>query len=199
MNKSVKPVVSKLLGSVLLAACGTGAMAQPQAGPSTTGVEFRNTITGEIMNLDEGKPGGRDTEAVKVFKQTGENKYLSDKSCLRNGENLYLTSCSGCHGHLAEGKVGPGLNDNYWTYPANTTDVGLFSTIWGGANGMMGPHNEDLNPDEALQVITWIRHLYTGPKQDAVWLNDEQKKAYKPYKEGEHFSKDEKGQCKPLE
>ncbi|WP_183503265.1 cytochrome c(L), periplasmic [Methylobacterium brachythecii] len=199
MIRSVKVTAYALLGSVLLSSLATSALAQPQAGPSTTGVEFRNTITGEIMKTDEGKPGGRDSEGIKTFLQTGVNKYIDDKSCLRNGESLYLTSCSGCHGHLAEGKVGPGLNDNYWTYPSNTTDVGLFSTIWGGANGMMGPHNEDLNPEEALQVITWIRHLYTGPTQDAVWLTAEQKKNYEPYKEGQHFSKDEKGQCKPLE
>ena len=64
---------------------------------------------------------------------------------------------------------------------------------------MMGPHNENLTPDEILQTIAWIRHLYTGPKQDAVWLNDEQKKAYTPYKQGEVIPKDAKGQCKPLE
>jgi cytochrome c-L len=63
----------------------------------------------------------------------------------------------------------------------------------------MGPHNEDLNPDEALQVIAWIRHLYTGPVNDAAWLTDEQKKHYTPFKEGETFAKDEPGQCKPLE
>ena len=198
MIRSGKAALSTVIGAVLLGFLGSSAIAQPQAGPQS-GIVFRNTITGEAMDLGEGKPGGRDTDAVKTFLETGKNKYIGDKSCLRNGESLYLTSCSGCHGHLAEGKVGPGLNDNYWTYPANTEDVGLFSTIWGGANGMMGPHNEDLNPDEALQVITWIRHLYTGPKQDTVWLTAEQKEKYKPYKEGEHFSKDETGQCKPLE
>ena len=45
-------------------------------------------------------------------------------------------SCSGCHGHVAEGNVGPGLNDNYWTYPKNKTDKGLFETIFGGAQGI---------------------------------------------------------------
>ena len=103
----------------LTAALGLGAavaagavLAQPQAGPQG-GLVFRNTITGEAMDTAEGKPGGRDTPAVKTFFQTGQNTYIGDKSCLRNGESLYLTSCSGCHGHLAEGKVGPGLNDNY--------------------------------------------------------------------------------------
>lgn len=163
--------------------------------------DFRNTVTGETLDIKSGKEGGRDEPGIKKFLETGENAYIDDKSCLRNGESLYSTSCSGCHGHIAEGKLGPGLNDNYWTYPDNTTDVGLFGTIFGGANGMMGPHNENLNPDEILQVVTWIRHLYTGPAQDAVWLSDEQKKSYKPYKEkeAEKFSKDAKGQCKPLE
>jgi cytochrome c-L len=186
-----------LLG-LLAVSVSVPAYSQPQAGPSS-GVALQNTVTGEKLDTSQGKEGGRDTPGIKAFLETGENKYLEDKSCLRNGQSLFATSCSGCHGHLAEGKLGPGLNDNYWTYPANTEDKGLFSTIFGGANGMMGPHNENLNPDEILQVVTWVRHLYTGPAKDAVWLNDEQKKAYKPYKEGETFSKDEKGQCKPLD
>ncbi|AWN40529.1 cytochrome c(L), periplasmic [Methylobacterium durans] len=189
--------VAALLG-LAFATAGLAALAQPSAGPQT-GIVFRNTVTGETLDIGQGKEGGRDTDAVKTFLQTGKNPYIDDKSCLRNGESLFATSCSGCHGHLAEGKLGPGLNDNYWTYPANTEDTGLFATIFGGANGMMGPHNENLNPDEILQVVTWIRHLYTGPVRDAVWLNDEQKKTYKPYKEGETFPKDVKGQCKPLD
>lgn len=186
-----------LLG-LFAASVNLPAIAQPQSAPSS-GVVLQNTVTGETLDTSQGKEGGRDTPGVKKFLETGENIYLDDKSCLRNGQSLFATSCSGCHGHLAEGKLGPGLNDNYWTYPSNTEDKGLFSTIFGGANGMMGPHNENLNPDEILQVVTWVRHLYTGPAKDAVWLSAEQKKAYKPYKEGETFSKDEKGQCKPLE
>jgi cytochrome c-L len=176
---------------------GVAALAQPASGPQT-GIVLRNTVTGEPLNISEGKEGGRDTPAVKQFLQTGKNIYIDDKSCLRNGESLFATSCSGCHGHLAEGKLGPGLNDNYWTYPSNTEDAGLFATIFGGANGMMGPHNENLTPDEMLQVIAWIRHLYTGPVKDAIWLNDEQKKNYTPYKQGETFPKDVKGQCPAL-
>ncbi|GJE45669.1 cytochrome c(L), periplasmic [Methylobacterium soli] len=196
MNRQTKRLAA-ILGLALASACVT-ALAQPAAGPQS-GTVFRNTVTGEVLDTAEGKAGGRDTPGVKAFFESGKNLYIDDKSCLRNGESLFATSCSGCHGHLAEGKLGPGLNDNYWTYPANTEDTGLFSTIFGGANGMMGPHNENLTPDEMLQVIAWIRHLYTGPAQDAVWLNAEQKKAYKPFKEGETFPQDVKGQCKPLE
>ena len=195
--RHIKGLLAGFVGLGLVTA-GVPALAQPAGGPQT-GIVFRNTVTGEQLDVSQGKEGGRDTPAVKEFFQTGKNIYIDDKSCLRNGESLFATSCSGCHGHLAEGKLGPGLNDNYWTYPSNTTDAGLFSTIFGGANGMMGPHNENLTPDEMLQTIAWIRHLYTGPVKDAVWLNAEQKKNYTPYKQGETFPTDVKGQCKPLE
>lgn len=147
---------------------------------------FRHTITGEELKiLDEAPKEGRDTEAVKKFLETGINPYNEVKSCLPSGEEGYLVACSGCHGHLGEGKVGPGLNDNYWTYPKNTTDKGLFETIFGGAQGMMGPHS-DLKLDETLRLMAWIRHLYTGDVADAEWLTPEQKKAFQPYKAEPH-------------
>ena len=126
------------------------------------------------------------------------NPYIEVDACLVKGEQLYLSSCSGCHGHVAEGKVGPGLNDNYWTYPKNKTDKGLFETIFGGAQGMMGPHN-DLQLEEMLLIMAWIRHLYTGPVEDAVWLSPEQKKTYKPYQEvkGETHAAADGAQCVP--
>lgn len=142
---------------------------------------FRHTITGDVLDLDTAPKEGRDTAAVKKFLETGINPYIEDAACLPRGEYLYLSSCSGCHGHVAEGKVGPGLNDNYWTYPKNKTDKGLFETIFGGGQGMMGPHN-DLQLNESLLIMAWIRHVYTGPMEDAPWLTPEQKQAFKAYK-----------------
>ncbi len=142
---------------------------------------FRNTITGDVLDISTAPKEGRDVEAVKKFLETGVNPFIEVKECLPRGEFIYLSSCSGCHGHVAEGKVGPGLNDNYWTYPKNKTDKGLFETIFGGAQGMMGPHN-DLQLNETLLVMAWIRHLYTGPVTGAKWLTKEQKESYTPYK-----------------
>lgn len=108
--------------------------------------------------------------------------------------------CSGCHGHLGEGKVGPGLNNSYWTYPKNTTDKGLFETIFGGANGMMGPHGQDLELDNMLKLIAWIRHIQKDDVADADWLSDEQKKNFKPFDikawEATGKAAAEKAQCK---
>jgi cytochrome c-L len=142
--------------------------------------DFRNTVTGEPLDLSLGSQEGRDTPAVKSFLETGIDPYLEVKDCLPKGQEIFLVACSGCHGHVGEGKIGPGLNDNYWTYPKNKTDKGLFETIWGGARGQMGPHY-DLPMDEIMLLIAWIRHLYTGPVEDADWLTPEQKKVFKDY------------------
>jgi cytochrome c-L len=142
---------------------------------------FRNTVTGDVLDINTAPKEGRDTEGVKRFLETGVDPYIGIEACLLKGEQSYLSSCSGCHGHVGEGKVGPGLNDNYWTYEKNKTDKGLFETIFGGARSMMGPHN-DLPIDETLQIMAWIRHIYTGPAEEAEWLMPDQKKDYTPYK-----------------
>jgi len=88
--------------------------------------------------------------------------------------------CSGCRGHHAEGKLGPALADDYWTYPKNKTDKGLFETTSGGARAMMGPMYKQLSVDEMLMVVSWIRAIYRGPVENADWLTEEQKKTFKP-------------------
>lgn len=143
---------------------------------------FQHTITGETLKLMDVSPEeGRDTPAVKEFLKTGINPYNGVTGCLPEGEEAYLVACSGCHGHVAEGKLGPGLNDSYWTYPKNLTDKGLFETIFGGAQGMMGPHGSHLQLDEILKLMAWIRNLNTGEAKDAEWMTEEQKASFKPF------------------
>lgn len=164
----------------MLAVAAVGAMALTVISAQAALI-FRNTITGEVLDLDEAAEEGRDTPAVKEFLETGINSYVEVEECLPIGHELFLSACSGCHGHLGEGKVGPGLNDAYWTYPKNATDVGMFETIFGGAQGQMGPMYGALTLDEMLLVEAWIRHLYVGPVEEAEWLTEEQKKNFTPY------------------
>ncbi|WP_348534797.1 cytochrome c(L), periplasmic [Hyphomicrobium sp. D-2] len=143
---------------------------------------FRNTITGDILDLNIAPKDDPEPPAVKQFLETGVNPYNEKAECLPLGNFLYLSSCSGCHGHVAEGKVGHGLNDAYWTYPKNRTDKGLFETIYGGAQGMMGPHS-DKSINEILNIMAWIRHLYAEDPKKARWLTPEQREVFKPYVE----------------
>lgn len=158
-------------------------------------LSFQNTVTGEALDLSVAPDEGRDTPAVKQFLQTGIDPYIEVKNCLPKGQELFLESCSGCHGEVGEGKIGPGLNDDYWTYPKNTTDKGIFETIFGGARAQMGPHS-DLQLDEILKIIAWIRHIYTGPVADADWLTDAQKKEFKDYDAQHPVTLKEEGECK---
>jgi cytochrome c-L len=182
----------KLLAVASMAAAACFAVV---AAAQTSGIVFHNTITGETLNFSDALSEGRDTDGVKKFMITGRNPYIDDKSCLKQGEQIFLSACSGCHGHIGEGKIGPGLNDDYWTYPDNQTDVGLFSTIYGGAQGSMGPQYQNLQLDEMLKVMAWVRHLYKDSVDHAPWFSDEQKKNYKPYKQGEAFGDDPPGLC----
>lgn len=178
------------VGACLALCVGVAIAAAPQ-----TALDLRNTVTGDPLDLNLAKPEGRDTPAVKTFLETGKNPYIEDYSCLAKAESLFLSACSGCHGEIGEGKIGPGLNDNYWTYPKNETDQGIFETVFGGARAQMGPHTADLTLDDMLLVTSWVRHLYKDSVGDAKWLSAEQKKKFKPYKLGEKFPPGAPGLC----
>lgn len=182
----------KKAARVIVAAVGAFVAASAFAQSAIT---FRNTITGEVLNFNDALPEGKDTPAVKEFMTTGKNPYNEDMSCLKLGEQTFLSACSGCHGHIGEGKIGPGLNDAYWTYPQNETDEGLFSTIYGGAQASMGPQYQNLQLDEMLTVMAWIRHLFKEAPEKATWLTDEQRKAFKPYAGHETLPENPPGKC----
>ncbi|CAG0997825.1 cytochrome c-L [Methylophilaceae bacterium] len=150
--------------SVKIAATETGGTEPASAGPI---LDFRGTISGDTLDFNDGK--GPDSSAAQEFLRTGKNPYNDNEDVIRNGYTIYSTACSGCHGHLAEGKLGPALADDYWTYPANATDKGLFETIYGGGQGMMGPQRGLLTKDEILQVMSWLRSIYQGDPKKAKW------------------------------
>lgn len=163
---------SCLLLILLLALAPVAAHAQKQ---------FTHVETGEILDLDGALPDGRDTPAVQHFLQTGENLYNENPSCLHKAQQLYLTACSACHGHYAEGKLGPGLADDHWTYPEGLTDEGLFAIIFGGARGQMGPQSLTMTLDDMLLSMAWVRHLYGGDPANARWLTQEQRARFTPF------------------
>lgn len=145
---------------------GLAVLAVPAAYADIT---LRHALTGEVLDLSFAKKGGN-TEKFKQFMQTGKNPYNGDEEAIKKGESLYMTGCSGCHGHEAEGKLGPGLADDYWTYPRNSKDQGLFELLFGGANGMMGPQYVNFSTDDMLHIMAFIRHIYKGDPKKADWL-----------------------------
>lgn len=169
MYKLIKPSHTSALCAAILATFLSACQAQDTDSTVKTAatpeivvddgpdLEFRGTISGDVLDFKDGLDA--DTPAVKQFKKTGKNPYNGNEAVVKNGYTIYSTACSGCHGHLAEGKLGPALADSYWTYPGNKKDKGLFETIYGGAQGMMGPQQGKLPQDEILQVMSWVRSL----------------------------------------
>ena len=171
MMKNSKIIIKK---TVCIAAIAIGLSSTAFAD-----LTFRNALTGAPIDFSFGKKGP-ETEAVKHFLATGENIYHEDAEALKAGESLFSTACSGCHGHHAEGKLGPALGDSYWTYPRARTDVGMFEVVYDGARAMMGPQRNNLTIDEILSVIAYVRSIYWGNEENALWLSDEERAHFVP-------------------
>lgn len=147
---------------------------------------FRNALTGQPIDFSFGKKG-EETEAVKHFMETGENLYNKNEDVITSGESLFATACAGCHGHHAEGKIGPALGDSYWTYPKARTDAGMFEVVYDGARAMMGPQRNNLTIDEMLTVMAYVRSINWGDAENALWLTEEERENFEPAPMPEEF------------
>lgn len=121
-----------------------------------------------------------DTPEAKQFLETCVNpytkKFVADKDAAKAGRKKFgYYSCTQCHGPNGGGQVGPSITDSTWQYAKHTTDKGLFETIAGGSNGgMFAWHQqlgnpENLNTDDILKIVGWLRSEYKGGG-DTPWL-----------------------------
>jgi cytochrome c-L len=121
-----------------------------------------------------------DTPEAKQFLETCVNpytkKFVADKDAAKAGKKKFgYYSCTQCHGPNAGGQVGPSATDANWQYAKHITDKGLFETIAGGSNGgMFAWHQqlgnpENLNTDDILKIVGWLRSEYKGGG-DTPWL-----------------------------
>ena len=86
-----------------------------------------------------------------------KNPFAGDAAAAIEGKRLFLkTGCYACHGHEAEGAVGPDLTDDEWIY--KPTDSMIFNTISRGRSGtIMAPFGDQLKPDEIWKIIEFLR------------------------------------------
>jgi cytochrome c(L) len=85
------------------------------------------------------------------------NPFAGDGEAAAQGKKLFLKmGCYACHGHEAEGAVGPDLTDDEWIY--QPTDAMIFNTINKGRSGtVMAPFGDQLKPDEIWKIVEWLR------------------------------------------
>jgi cytochrome c(L) len=100
-----------------------------------------------------------------------KNPYTGDAKAIEEGHQLFLdTGCYACHGHHAEGGMGPNLTGagNRWIY--KPTDATLFRTISNGREGTnMAPWKDTLSQDQIWKIIAFIRSIYQGDPSKVVW------------------------------
>ena len=86
-----------------------------------------------------------------------KNPFAGDAAAAVEGKRLFLkTGCYSCHGHEAEGAVGPDLTDDEWVY--KPTDAMIFNTIAKGRRGtVMSPFGDQLKPDEIWRIVEFLR------------------------------------------
>jgi cytochrome c(L) len=94
---------------------------------------------------------------VAVGEEELRNPFDGDVSAAVEGKKLFLkTGCYACHGHEAEGAVGPDLTDDEWIY--KPTDAMIFNTINRGRPGtVMAPFGDQLKPEEIWKIVEWLR------------------------------------------
>ncbi len=85
------------------------------------------------------------------------NPFAGDAAAAIEGKRLFLKmGCYSCHGHEAEGAVGPDLSDDEWIY--KPTDSMIFNTIAKGRRGtVMAPFADQLTPEEIWKIVEYLR------------------------------------------
>mgnify|MGYP003519518555 FL=1 len=89
-----------------------------------------------------------------------KNPYAGDAAAAVEGKKLFLKmGCYACHGHEAEGAVGPDLTDDEWIF--QPTDSMIFNTINKGRRGtVMAPFGDQLKPEEIWKIVEFLRDTH---------------------------------------
>jgi cytochrome c oxidase cbb3-type subunit 3 len=124
-----------------------------------------------------------EAEVAEFMKTSANNvdentvKLLTDASDLAAGKDIFMTTCSACHGKLGEGSVGPNLTDDYWIHPGSVKEI--FKTIkYGYPDKGMKSWKDDYSPIQIAQVTSYIKTLRgTNPpkpkdKQGDLYLEE---------------------------
>ena len=140
--------------------CGAGAALGIAGGAALAeDVVFRHALTDAPLEV-KARPNEVETEAVKSFKQSGENPYNGNEQALAEGKKLYATNCQACHLPDGSGRMGPSLIGNDWVHKRVATDVGMFEVIYGGASGAMQSFaKRGMTQDQMLKIMAYVRSL----------------------------------------
>jgi len=92
------------------------------------------------------------------------NVTMADASGITEGQEIFKTNCTPCHGNSGEGNaVGPNLTDDYWLHKGSIVDI-FKSVKYGWPAKGMKSWQTDLSPVQIKNVASYIRSLHgTNP------------------------------------
>ena len=128
-----------------------------RARPNPSSSSIRSTTAPLEVKL---LPNEKETEAVKEFHATGQNRYRDAPAALAEGKELYEQHCQSCHLPDGSGRLGPSLITRRLEVQARRDDVGMFEVIYAGAAGAMQSFfRRGVTQDETLKMIAYVRTL----------------------------------------
>lgn len=97
------------------------------------------------------------------------NPHTGNPEAIKEGRELYLQNgCSGCHGVMGGGGMGPPLLDDVWVFGSD--DETLFKLIKGGIPQQTMPKVFAALPDDQVwKILAYIRSLYKGDPSKIDW------------------------------
>jgi len=97
------------------------------------------------------------------------NPYTGNQEAIQEGRRLFLQDgCSGCHGVMGGGGMGPQLLDPTWKFGGD--DETVFKLIKGQIPQQTMPKVFAILPDEQVwKIIAYVRSLYKGDPSLVVW------------------------------
>lgn len=129
-------------------------------------VHYHISGTGDLQTVEYNKEMAAAKLQVEEFMRTSASnvdettvKYLSEKSDMEAGKQIFTANCVACHGKSGEGNtVGPNLTDNYWLHGGSMADI--FKTVkYGWPDKGMKSWKEDFSPVQIAQVSSYIKSL----------------------------------------
>jgi len=99
-------------------------------------------------------------------------RYAQEAWAMSEGQRLYTQmNCAGCHGHGGGGGMGPPLMDSQWIYGSGLADIE--QSILGGRPKGMPAYNERLSPQQAWQLVAYVRSLSGHASSTAAPVRDD--------------------------
>jgi cytochrome c(L) len=116
--------------------------------------QYRSTIT--LLLVFSAAWSGL-APSSKAAEEELTNPFNGNAEAAQEGKRLFLkTGCYACHGHEAEGAVGPDLTDDEWIF--QPTDAMIFNTIRRGRSGtLMAPFGDQLKTEEIWKIVEFLR------------------------------------------